>query len=977
MNPRNNNLSFAKKSCVVATEIALAMMAAPMAFAQTAEKGERIEVTGTRIPSPNIESTSPIAVIGAEDIKFEGVRNVENLLNNLPQVFAAQGSSISNGSSGTATVNLRGLGSNRTLVLVNGKRMPAGSPNGPYAADLNQIPAPLIERVEVLTGGASAVYGSDAVAGVVNFILKDNFEGVQGEVDYGSYYHSQNNPSGIQSVLATRAATNPAQFQVPGDKNNLGASTDASLLIGGNFAGGKGNATVFWGYKKEQPILQKEYDYSECALGATTPYTCGGSSTSYPGRFILNGGSGSSRTVADAAGNTRAFSASLDQFNFAPYNFYQRPSDRYTAHATTHYDINSKMRAYLDLSFHDDHTVAQIAPSGLFGVLATLHGDNPMLSAAWRTDLGLTTAASSHSDVAILRRNIEGGGRQDDIRHTSFRAVGGVKGEVFNNWDYDLYAQSGKVIYQEIYRNDFSVVRAQRALDVVTDPATGAAACRSAVSGDDPACVPYNIFRLGGVTPAALAYLQTPGLKKGHTDQTVQGATLAGDLGNYGLKMPGSKSGVGVAAGVERRVEKLLLDVDTEFDTGDLAGQGGPTHGVGGQYTVKEIFGEVRVPIMEGSRMADLLAVNASYRRSEYSTNVSTDTYGFGAEYAPVRMVKIRGSYQVAVRAANVIELFTPAGLGLFNINAGDPCANAAPAATLTQCARTGVTSAQYGHINDSPAGQYNGLFGGNAALNPEKAKTQTIGVVVQPMRNLSATVDYFHIKIDDLISNLDPNVTLTQCLTNGTLCNLVHRDSAGTLWLLPTGFIEANNQNIGGLKTSGYDISVNYTHPIGAWGSLGFNFAGTYLKELITNNGPGLGEYDCVKFYGGACGTPNPEWRHRLRTTWSTPWNLDGAVTWRHFDSVKHAGLSSNPLLHAATVNANDQELGKRDYIDIAASWAFSKQITVRGGVNNVFDKDPPISSLVGAGFGNGNTYPQVYDALGRKVFAAIVVKW
>jgi outer membrane receptor protein involved in Fe transport len=453
--------------------------------------------------------------------------------------------------------------------------------------------------------------------------------------------------------------------------------------------------------------------------------------------------------------------------------------------------------------------------------------------------------------------------------------------------------------------------------------------------------------------------------------------TLASDLGNYGWKAPGAKSGVGIAVGVERRVEKLLLDVDSEFDTGDLAGQGGPTHGVNGQYTVKEVFGEVRVPLMEGRRGADLLAVNASYRRSEYSTDVSTDTYGFGAEYAPMRMLKVRGSYQVAVRAANVIELFTPQGLGLFNTAAGDPC-GPSRSASLAACQRSGVTAAQYGaQILESPAGQYNQLFGGNPALTPEKAKTQTVGVVLQPMRNLSATLDWFHIKVDDLIvTGIDPNVVLQQCLTTGNLCNLIHRDNLGTLWLLSSGFISGTNTNIGGLKTSGFDVSVNYTHPIGAWGSLGLNFSGTYLKELVTDNGPGLGQYDCVKYYGGACGTPNPEWRHRLRVTWSTPWNFDGALTWRHFDSVKHSGLSSNPLL-STSVNSLDQELGKRDYIDLAASWAFSKQITVRGGVNNVFDKDPPVSALVGAGFGNGNTFPQVYDALGRKIFMAVVVKW
>ncbi|MGE5617248.1 MAG: TonB-dependent receptor domain-containing protein, partial [Bacillota bacterium] len=734
--------AFAKKSCVTATQVALAMMAAPLVYAQQAEvqKGERIEITGTRIPSPNLESTSPVAVIGAEDIKFEGVRNVESLLNNMPQVFATQGASISNGSTGTATVDLRGLGSARTLVLVNGKRMPAGSPHAGStgAPDLNQIPTPLIQRVEILTGGASSVYGSDAISGVVNFILRDNFEGVQGEVNYSWYQHDQHNPQNVQALLASRAATNPSQYNIPGDKGSLGESTEASLTLGGNFGGGKGNATLFFGYKKDAAITQNNYDYSECAFGSSaTGFTCSGSSTSFPGRFVALTGpnAGHSFTIADAAGNVRPFTTA-DQFNFAPANFYQRPSERYTFHASGHYDINPHVRAYLDFGFHDDHTVAQIAPSGLFGADVILTGDNPLLSPSFRTAFGLTSSATSSAELLIFRRDIEGGNRQDDIRHTSFRVVGGIKGDVFKNWDYDIYAQTGKVIYQEIYRNEFSLSRGSLALDVITDPATGLPACRSTVTGSTAGtpllqgCVPYNLFQLGGVNQASLNYMVTPGLQRGSTEQAIQGATLTGDLGNYGWRFPSAKSGIGLAVGVERRVEKLTLDVDQAFATGDLAGQGGPTPSVQGQYTVKEAFGEVRVPIIEGRHMADLLSVNASYRYSDYSTGFTTDTYGIGADFAPVQMVKFRGSYQQATRAPNVIELFTPQAIGLFNF-AADPCGGPTPSATAAQCARTGLPANLYGSgLLTNVAGQANALFGGNPGLQPEKSKSYTAGIV-------------------------------------------------------------------------------------------------------------------------------------------------------------------------------------------------------------------------------------------------------
>ena len=974
--------AFARKSCVIATELALALMAAPLAFAQqTAERGERIEVTGTRIPSPNIESTSPVAVVTAQDIKLEGVTRIEDMLNSLPQVFADFGATISNGATGTATVNLRNLGATRTLVLMNGRRLPIGSPapfTANYSPDLNQIPTPLVQRIEVLTGGASAVYGSDAIAGVVNFIMRDNFEGVQGEVNYSFYNHKQGNS--LAAVVAAREATNPAQFHVPGDVGRAGDSTEANLLIGGNFANGKGNATVFFDYKRDYPILESQYDYSACSTAASgNAFTCGGSSTAFPGRF-LNGVTGASFTIADAAGNVRPFVAATDQFNFAPYNYFQRPDERYGFATFAHYDINSHARIYGEFNFHDSHTEAQIAPSGIFAFQEVfMTADNPLLSQSFRNAFGIT--ATEAGDVLIARRNFEGGGRVADLRHTSFRYVAGVKGDILKNWDYDVYGQEARVIYQQVYRNDFSIARIVRALDVVTDPATGQPACRSALSGEDPACVPYNIFRLGGVTQAALDYLQTPGFANGFTHQRIAGATLSSDLGNYGVKVPMARSGIGVAVGIERRTEKLKSEFDVEFSTGDLAGQGGPTQNIAGQITVLDYFGEVRVPIMEGRPGAELLSINGSYRYSDYSTNKTTDSYGLGIEYAPVKLVKLRGSYQQAVRAPNIVELFTTQGAGLFNMNA-DPCAPGGTA-TLEQCQRSGITAATFhSDILNSPAGQYTGNFGGNPNLDAETAKTYTFGIVLQPLRNLSATLDFFDIKVDKVISAGVPGgLIVTQCVFSGQFCNLIHRGPRGTLWGqgLAQGFVEQTNLNLGSLSTRGADVSLNYNHNLAAYGGLGLAFLGTYVRNLKTEPIPGLGEYDCAGYYGVTCGTPIPKWRHKFRATWSTPWIFDLALTWRHLDKVKIDASSSDPLLNGAFAPIT-AELGKRDYFDISGSLNLTKKITLRAGVNNVFDKDPPISDstgVVGAPFGNGNTYPQVYDALGRKIFASITVQF
>jgi outer membrane receptor protein involved in Fe transport len=926
-------------------------------------------VTGSRIPSANLTSTSPVTTVGAQDIKLEGVQNVENLLNNLPQVFADFGQSESNGATGTATVNLRNLGAQRTLVLVNGRRLPAGSPTY-YPTDLNQIPAPLIERVEILTGGASAVYGSDAVAGVVNFIMKDNFQGLQIDGNWSAYNHQQNNS--LASVIQARAATNPSQFAVPGDVSHDGESYNLAITMGSNFANNRGNATLFFQYQKTHAVLQRDRDYSACATGDSADgnsLVCSGSGTSYPGQFF-DVNAGVARTIADSAGNVRPYTSN-DQFNFAPYNYYQRPDERYGFNAFAHYDVNDHARVYGEFSFTDDHTDALIAPSGVFGLEFALADTNPLLSPGFKSAFGITP--TTPGDVVILRRNQEGGGRDDDRRHTSFRGVLGVKGDVFDGkWDYDVFAQSGKVLYQETYRNDFSKIRIGRALDVVNDPATGQPVCASVLDGSDPGCVPYDIFHLGGVTQGALAYLQTPGLQRGSTQQEVQGATLSSDLGQYGWKLPWAKSGVGVAFGLERRVEKLALDTDTEFSTFDLAGQGGPTIGLSGQFTVKEAFAEVRVPIVEGAPWADLLSFNGSYRYSDYSTGHTTNSYGLGVEWAPVKAVRLRGSYQQSVRAPNVIELFTAQGLNLLGLSS-DPC-GANPTATLAQCQRTGITAAQYGGaLITNPAGQYNYLQGGNPLLTPETGKSTTLGFVLTPMRDMSASVDYFQIKGENQVGIVPPATTLTQCLNAGAFCDLIHRDALGTLWL--TGFISGLNQNLASAKTSGFDFSFNYIYPMqNRWGSLAFSFLGTWLKEFKQTPVPGLGEYDCAGLYGPVCGAPLPEWRHKARVTWQTPWNTDLALTWRHIDKVTLDSTSSDPNLNAPFAPV-DRELGERDYLDLAASWNVTKQLTISGGIDNLLDKDPPIvsSSIATPAFGNGNTYPQVYDSLGRHLFIGL----
>lgn len=954
-----------------------------------AEKVDRIEVTGSRITSPTLESVSPLTVIDAAAIKVEGQRSAENLLNNLPQVFATQGSSISNGASGTATVDLRGFGIDRTLVLVNGKRLPYGSANI-AAADLNQIPAPLIKRVEVLTGGAGAVYGSDAVAGVVNFIMNDSFQGVQVDMNQSFYQHNQQGSQGVADIVRSRAATNPREFAVPGDKNADGKIFDISLLMGSNFANNKGNATVYFGYKKEDALLQSERDFSACSLSSSAAgFACGGSGTNATGR-ITNLTTNVVYTNADGNGTARRYSGATDAYNFGPLNYFQRPSERYSANVFAKYDVFPNARLYSEFSFMDYSSVAQIAPGGAFGTVAEVRGDNPLLSDSWRSALGLTSSTSA-TNVVVQRRNVEGGGRQSTFGNTFFRTLVGLKGSLAN-WNYDAFFLTSKVAYQQNEQNYFSSTRLARALDVVN--VNGAAACRSAVDGSDTRCVPYNVWRNGGVTKEQLDYLQIPGVRSGGTQQQIQGGSIDTDLGIYGLQSPMARSGVALAMGFERRTDKLNLVTDGATQAGDLSGSGGPTPPLpGGKLSVFDIFAEVRAPLIEGAQFADLLSVNASYRQSKYDTDIKTNTYGLGIEWAPNKFGKLRGTYQKAVRAANIIELYTAQGLALYDNNF-DPCAGSVvggraaggDGATFAQCAFTGVTAAQFGNIQDSPAGQYNYLQGGNPKLTPEKAKSYTAGIVLTPIQSLGVTFDYFDIQVDDTIDIVAPVTTLNACLANGdpSFCSQITRDRLGTLWLLDEARIIGTNVNIGETRRSGWDFGINYTQKLVGYGSLNLNVVSTLLTRAETEPVKGYkdpvkgdSKYDCVGYWGNTCGIPTPKWRHKSRLTWLTPWNADLSLTWRYIGSVKQDTTMGSGIIGEGS-NPVDNTLGARNYFDLSGSWAFAKQYVLRVGINNLLDKDPPITSVSGPTiYGNGNTFPQVYDALGRKVFFNLTAKF
>ncbi|WP_369025820.1 TonB-dependent receptor [Qipengyuania sp. RANM35] len=1022
--------------------LSLALASAP-AFAQDADDDAGVQpaesvdgdelgtsantilVTGSRIKQPNLESATPVTVVGSEEFAQTGTTRVEDLINSLPQVFAGQGANISNGASGTATLNLRGLGSERNLVLVNGRRLVPGDP-GTSAADINVIPAALIERVDVLTGGASSVYGADAVSGVVNFVMDTDFEGFKLDTQYSVYQHNNRAGADITNALDAR------NFGYPKGMSTNGGTFDATLAFGTSFDDGRGHATAYVGYRKIKAVNQSSRDYSACALsartnaqvaGGATLYTCGGSATS-PTGTVFYYDDFDNLTDTDGDGIYDSFTSTIGQFgpnrtllpgftayNYAPLNYYQRPDERYTAGVFADYEISSALHPYMEFMFMDDRTVAQIAPSGNFFVTTSINCNNPLLGASQLAGLcddenllvsndparafdvvGNSPILDANGDptgtfaapfdfvdpvtgttynrgfAQIGRRNVEGGPRRDDLQHTSYRAVLGTRGDLSPAWSYDAYYQYGRTNFAETYTNDLSVTRITRALDVVTD-ANGNAVCRSVLDGTDPNCVPWDIFN-PGTPPSAAAtnYLSTPGFQRGVVSEQILSGYVSGALGEYGIQTPWASEGVGIVLGAEYRKEKLEFMSDIAFQTGDLAGQGAPTLPVSGSFNVKEFFTEIRLPIVQDTWLHEF-TLTGGYRYSDYSTGAKTDTYKIEGELAPTADIRLRGGYNRAVRAPTVQDLFAPQRVALDGST--DLCAGFTITAADTGCLAQGLSVGQF--VAPNPANQYNGLIGGNPDLLPEVADTYTVGVVLTPtfLPGFSASVDYFKIKVEGAIQGIGADIIMEQCTdtADAFFCGLINRDASGSIWRTSNGYIEDLSQNIGRLKTSGIDVLASYNRQIGDLGRLNFSFVGTWLEELSSNPGvPGVEDIDCVGLAGNVCGTPNPEWRHQARVGFDFANGIGASVRWRYFDAVDLDGGRPGAS-HFDAVS----------YFDLALTAEVGDHYNFRLGANNILDKTPPVtgSQACPAGSCNGNVFAQVYDALGRYIYAGVTLEF
>lgn len=973
---------------ILAAATALAITA-PAAAQEDEEEG--VIVTGTRVTTPGVQSASPIVSVGAAEIELQQDPSVERILANMPATLAADGQNVNNGTAGAATINLRGLGPQRNLIMIDGRRLVPFGALG--QVDTQQIPTAFLERIDVITGGASAVYGSDAISGAINFVLRRDFEGVEFDAD--------------------RSITGEGDGEI----------FSTSLNLGANVADGRGNVAMNLTYSRRSPVTLGARPLGrlgiETATGAglaeflagqtaappadplcqgESAVAAGGSATTLPTRITLVGSA-----LPD---NLRQFRTdgsigpNCSVFNFNPYNFYQTPQERFGGTAIAHYEINRNAEAYGRFTFANTLVSQQIAPSGIFNSSFFINMDNPFIQGSVRSALIAAAEAERGNTVdeasdpscvscnwrdnnsngivdapddlqfGVRRRTVEFGPRSTTFNADTFQLAGGVRGEIGESgWDYDLYISHGRVNTTNVSAGYTNVAHIEDQM-LTTDGVT----CRDST---DAACVPLNIFGPLITDQEAIAYGRATALSRNLTQQTVASAIVSGEMPFH---LPTAQSPVGMSFGAEYRWEssEFVPDECLKFDggTGCLGGGGGALP-LAGEYDVFELFGEAIIPLIEDSAFARSLDLEIGYRYSDYNLSGGDETYKYGINWEPMEGLRIRAMRQQAARAPNVSELFTPESPGLANAVL-DPCSvtNAAafPDATLTaRCIATGMTAAQVGVVDDGVvSGQIPDFFGTRTGElpQPEHALTTTVGFVWAPtfdswIQRPVISVDWYNIEVSDFIGTYGAQEILDGCYTFGDndLCDLIVRVS-GELSLTGAG-VQQFTQNLYRAQAEGIEVSARFGVGLGNLGDLTFDFQGNHYLTNEVQSKETIPAIDCLGFYGVQCGNPLPQDRWVQRTTWDVG-DFQFSYLWRHLGD---AAIEPAQYRFPNDVYQQFRTIDAYDYVDVTAAWNLNPNVRLSGSIRNISNEDPPIvgNEAATTATNSGNTFPGVYDTLGR----------
>ena len=919
-----------------------------VAYAADESLIEEVVVTGSRIKRKDFTSNAPIATISSEQFDLTATVNTESLLNTMPQVIPGLDRTSNNPGNGTATVNLRGLGAIRTLVLINGTRAnPTGS-NG--TVDINNIPTALIERVEVLTGGASAIYGSDAVAGVINFILKDDFEGVAFSI--GSE-QTQDSDAEIYS---------------------------ADLTMGVNSGDGRGNLVMNFSWVERKALFQGARSFSEVALFDNSDHTGlePGGSTGVPGTSIFSGPLGifspdSFGVVFDRDGNIRPFVTSgtvNDFYNYAPVNYLQLPQERYQATVLGHYEVADGAEVYGRVMFTSSLVPQELAPTPIFaaGSIITLDG-NPFLTALSQQvlsdahGLGVDSDGDGIDDEAsffVRRRLLEVGPRTSNNRYQSWQFQLGVRGDIGeSSWSYDAYLQTGQVIRAQEQLGNVSRDRFAQALLLDLSDPTGGTCADPSSSGATVPCSPINIFGQGNISAEGAAFLRTAVTSVINFDQEIYSLTFTGDL----FELPGGSAAA--AIGYEHISNSFDFRPSQDLASGNIAGfNGAPA--TGGRTTVSSFYGELYLPLMNDAPMVNSLDLELAYRQSDYSTAGNVSSYKVAGSWSPIDQVRFRASFNTAIRAPGIGELFSPQGENF--PGSTDPCAaesaGSSDPAVQAICIATGVPAGLVGTAAiNLAAGQVRELQGGNPLLKEEEAETLTYGIVVTPnfIEGLTFSLDRFEIEIEDAISSFGggANNVLQTCYDptdpvggiGSAFCSVVNRRSDGTI-----DFVSVTQQNVAKITLEGWDLLATYDTELFG-GNFRVNYVGTWTTEADLTPFAGAAVITCDGEFGNDCGEPTPDYKHRVTFNWSRD-KITAQLLWRHI------GESDDD--DESTVFFVDK-LDAEDYFDIVASYSITENYRVSFGIDNVADKKPPV---LGDNEEQANTWPATYDVFGRTYY-------
>ncbi len=967
--PTNSHTGCAAQSLAsVIALVGLAMVTSPSALAQEEGAIEEVIVTGSRLVRRDLNAVSPVVVISDADIRNSGNVTIEETLNELPQLASDNTSSVnSGGGSGILTADLRGLGAVRTLVLVNGRRFAPADSRG--LTDLTSIPDALVDRVEIMTGGASAVYGSDAVAGAINFRLKDDFEGLEFGYSYGET-----------------------------DKSDA-TTMKIDLTIGGNFADDRGNAVVSVSYTDRGDIFFADRSYSDPSLFESGAGLVPGGSSNIPGTRMfltptqlgaLNGISFDPATACPGTiGGVRfgdngvilPFCDPEDRFNFAPLNYLLRPLERVQISALSHYDINDNVTAYTELFFMDNRNEWQQAPNA--GGLQTSgaprgnflipnFATNPVLFDATRQFLidnpGLFDPDGDGTAViqGTGRRSVETGPRNYKYDRASYNTTVGLKGDFEaggRNWNWDTFFQFQHAKTDEDISGQLSQLRLSLGSDVTVDAAApGGVRCTNEFVG----CVPVNFLGILSVTPEAAAFISPNHGVTNVLERQIYGGFISGDV----FELPAGPVAIGI--GFEEREDKYSFRPDTAAQGGEF---GDPQPPIEASIDLTEFFAEARIPIIEGAAMADYLGLELAIRTSDYSTIGNVTTWKAGVEWAPVDWLRFRGMFNQAIRSPNLDELFSTVAIGF---TAGDDLCdfNFNPsAAAKTECVLQGISAADIDAFVHLGVG-FGVRSGGNPNLQEETADTFTVGAVISPpfLEDLNITLDYYDIEITNAVNQLTAQQVVDNCFRadnldhNSDTCQAIHRFPSGQL-----DFVDARSLNVASINATGLDLQVDYAIDLGGAlaffgpASLDLRFIASWAFKNETVAEPGQPGLDCLGFFGGSCSGFNtfiqPDTKYVFGASFITG-ELFSRFQWRNLSSVSLFPGRSNPIKSASAVN----------YLDLNFDYTFNERYTVFLGIDNLTDEEPPILGFSLAG--DANVDISLYDVLGRRYFGGIRIR-